>query len=75
MRKEILLAICVGALVLPLAACNEQDTDTAEQTYGPSPALPPPQHSLIPTVKLSEAIHSAARRLDCFVADAPRNDD
>src|SRR5260370_4156072 len=55
MRKEILLAICVGALVLPLAACNEQDTDTAEQTYGPSPALPPPQHSLIATVNIAPA--------------------
>src|SRR5258708_20756882 len=55
MRKEILRAICVGALVLPLVACSEQDTSTAEQTFGPSPTLPAPQHSWIPTANVATA--------------------
>ena len=36
MRKNILLAICVAALALPLAACNdpkETSTDTATVRY------------------------------------------
>src|SRR5437868_4034985 len=52
MRKNLLLAICVGALALPLAACRDdpQDTATVAQSYGASPDLPAPQHSWIPTV-------------------------
>ena len=58
MRKYILLAICVGALALPLAACNDPkdaatDTATVAQSYGPSPNLPPPEHSWIPTVDIA----------------------
>ena len=54
MRKNILLAICVGALALPLAACNDpKETATVAQTYGPSPTLPPPEHSWIPTVDIA----------------------
>ena len=56
MRKNLLLAIWIGALVLPLAACNEQDTAAAEQTFGPSPTLPAPEHSWIPTVNIATAI-------------------
>ncbi|HEY5128578.1 MAG TPA: sorbosone dehydrogenase family protein, partial [Bradyrhizobium sp.] len=55
MRNNLLLAICIGALVLPLAACNGQDTVSAEQTFGPSPTLPPPQHSWLPTVHIATA--------------------
>src|SRR5436309_3384526 len=54
MRKYMLLAICVGALALPLAACNDpKDTATVAQSYGPSPNLPPPEHSWIPTVDIA----------------------
>jgi glucose/arabinose dehydrogenase len=56
MRNKILLAISMSALVLPLAACNDpQDTVTAEQSYGPSPTLPAPQKSWIPTVNVASA--------------------
>jgi glucose/arabinose dehydrogenase len=55
MRNRILLSIWIGALVLPLAACNEQETVTAEQTFGPSPVLPAPQRSLLPTVNIAPA--------------------
>ena len=45
---------CVGALALPLAACNDpKDTATVAQSYGPSPTLPPPEHSWIPTVNIA----------------------
>ncbi|KRR20697.1 sorbosone dehydrogenase [Bradyrhizobium lablabi] len=54
MRKNLLLATCVGALALPLAACNDpKDTTTVAQSYGPSPTLPPPEHSWIPTVDIA----------------------
>jgi glucose/arabinose dehydrogenase len=57
MRNHLLLAICVGALTLPLAACNEQSTGaTAEQTFGPSPTLPAPQSSMLTTVNIAKAV-------------------
>jgi glucose/arabinose dehydrogenase len=56
MRNHLLLTICVAALALPLACCSESsDTTAAEQTFGPSPALPPPQSSLIPTINVAPA--------------------
>jgi glucose/arabinose dehydrogenase len=56
MRNHLLLAICLGALALPLAACNEPDTVAAEQTFGPSPTLPAPRQSWMPTVNVAKAI-------------------
>ena len=56
MRDKLRLAICIGALALPLAACDEQDTVSVEQTFGPSPILPAPQQSWIPTVNIATAI-------------------
>ena len=56
MRKNRGLAILAGALLLPLAGCNDpQDTKTAEQSYGASPTLPSPQSSLIPTINVATA--------------------
>lgn len=55
MRKNMILAISV-AIALPLAACSDpQDTATVEQSYGPSPNLPAPQQSWIPTVNIATA--------------------
>jgi glucose/arabinose dehydrogenase len=56
MRNHLLLAICLGALALPLAGCNETETVAAEQTFGPSPTLPAPQKSWLPTVNVAKAI-------------------
>jgi glucose/arabinose dehydrogenase len=56
MRNHFLLAISVAILALPLAACGEPDTVAAEQTFGPSPTLPAPQKSWIPTVNVAKAI-------------------
>jgi glucose/arabinose dehydrogenase len=56
MRKIILLAMSVGALALPMASCSEpSNTAAAEQTFGPSPTLPAPQTSWIPTVNVATA--------------------
>jgi glucose/arabinose dehydrogenase len=54
--KHLLLAVCFASMVLSLAACNEQETATAEQTYGPKPTLPAPEKSLIPTVNVAKAV-------------------
>jgi glucose/arabinose dehydrogenase len=57
MHNKILLAVWISVLTLPLAACNDpQDTVTAEQSFGPSPTLPAPQKSWIPTVNVATAI-------------------
>jgi hypothetical protein len=54
MRKNLLLTTCVAALALPLAACNDpKDSATVAQSYGPSPTLPPPEHSWFPTVDIA----------------------
>ena len=54
MRKNLLLATCVAALALPLAGCNDpKDTATVAQSYGPSPSLPAPEHSWLPTVDIA----------------------
>ncbi len=56
MRKNLILAISIGAIALPLAGCNDpQDTATAEQSYGATPELPAPQSSLIPTINVASA--------------------
>jgi glucose/arabinose dehydrogenase len=55
MRNNLLLAICIGALALPLAACNEQDSAATEHTFGASPTLPAPEHSMLPTVNIATA--------------------
>src|SRR3984893_6799677 len=55
MRNQVLLAISIGVWAIPLAACSEPDTVAAEQTFGPSPTLPAPQHSWIPTVNVATA--------------------
>lgn len=56
MRKNLILAISIGAMALPLAGCNDpQDTATAEQSYGASPELPAPQSSMIPTINVATA--------------------
>jgi glucose/arabinose dehydrogenase len=56
MRNHVLIAIFVGALALPLGACNDEPRVAVEQTFGPSPTLPAPQHSLIPTVNIAKAV-------------------
>ena len=54
--KSLLLMLWIAGLALPLAACNEPHTVAAEQTFGPSPTLPAPEASLLPTVNVAKAI-------------------
>src|SRR5665213_35635 len=56
MRNRLLLAMWIVASVLPLAACEEQETTAVELTFGPSPTLPAPQHSWMPTVNFATAV-------------------
>ena len=56
MRNRLLLAMWIGAMAPSLAACDEQETSTVEQTFGPSPTLPAPEHSWAPTVNVATAI-------------------
>jgi glucose/arabinose dehydrogenase len=56
MRNRIWLAMWLGALAVPLAACGEPSTTAStEQTFGSSPTLPPPQTSWIPTINIATA--------------------
>jgi hypothetical protein len=55
MRNKSLVAICVGALALALAGCDQPETATVDQTFGPSPTLPAPTNSWIPTVNTATA--------------------
>src|SRR3984957_11244283 len=54
-RGGLLAAIAMG-LALSLAACNEQETATVEQTFGPKPTLGAPEKSLLPTVNVAKAV-------------------
>src|SRR5262245_3904686 len=61
MRKNGLLAMSIAAMALPLVACTDpQDTVTAEPSYGPSPTLPAPHTSWLPTVNIAPASNWAA---------------
>jgi glucose/arabinose dehydrogenase len=54
--RHLLLAGCIAGMAMGLAACNEQETAMAEQTYGAKPTLPAPEKSLIPTVNVAKAV-------------------
>jgi glucose/arabinose dehydrogenase len=41
---------------MPLAACNDQETATVGQTFGPKPTLVEPEKSLVPTVNVAKAV-------------------
>jgi len=45
----------IGAVVLALAACGEVATLPLSAGIGPEPTLPPPRHTLIPTVNIAPA--------------------
>jgi glucose/arabinose dehydrogenase len=55
-RKNVLFAIGIACLAVPLAACNDQETTTVGQTFGAKPVLVEPEKSLLPTVNVAKAI-------------------
>jgi glucose/arabinose dehydrogenase len=54
--RHLLLVILFASLTLPLGACNERESATVEQTFGPSPALTEPETSILPTINVAKAI-------------------
>src|SRR5271170_5823924 len=54
-RNRLLAAFAMG-LALTLAGCNDQETATVGQTFGPKPTLVEPEKSLIPTVSVAKAV-------------------
>jgi glucose/arabinose dehydrogenase len=56
MRNKSLAAIYLAALALALAGCDQPETASVGQTFGPSPTLPAPANSWIPTVNVATAI-------------------
>ena len=55
MTKNRRTLMLVGALALTLGACNEQATVSIDKGYGPSPTLPEPKNSWIPTINVATA--------------------
>jgi glucose/arabinose dehydrogenase len=56
MRKYLAPLLSITVLALPLTACNDpRDTATVAESYGPSPTLPPPEHSWLPTMNIATA--------------------
>jgi glucose/arabinose dehydrogenase len=55
MSNKFVLAGCLGAAALTLAACNDQATVASGEDFGPSPKLVEPKSSLIPTINVAKA--------------------
>ena len=55
MRSSFSKLLLAGLFASSFAACADQATQTVEAGSGPHPVLPPPQHSLLPTVKIAPA--------------------
>jgi len=58
--RQVVLAVGVAGLALPLAACNDQETADVGRTFGANPTLVAPEKSLMPTVNVAKAIGWAA---------------
>jgi len=54
--RHLLLVISFASLTLPLGACDGQETATVNRTFGPSPALPEAETSILPTVNVAKAV-------------------
>ncbi len=57
MRRRFREMLIAGAALAAVAACGQSNGQQNSMVgYGPNPALPAPQRSLIPTVKVSEVV-------------------
>lgn len=56
MRRRVREILIIGVAAAALSACGQSQSQTGPVGYGPNPALPEPQKSLIPTVKVSEVV-------------------
>ena len=59
MRTRTFVTAIVVVLIVAgvLTACGEHATQPLEAGFGPSPVLPPPNHTLLPTVNVASATH------------------
>ncbi len=55
MHKKSRTVLLLGALALTLTACNEKADVPIAEGYGPSPTLPEPKSSWIPTLNIATA--------------------
>ena len=55
MREAITLPLLAGLLALSLAGCGDTATLPLKAGVGPDPTLPPPNKTLIPTIKIAPA--------------------
>lgn len=56
MVRHLAINLIAFSIVLSFAGCSDpKDTETAEQSYGATPTLPPPQRSWLPTVNIATA--------------------
>jgi glucose/arabinose dehydrogenase len=54
--RAVLLAVVLSGAAISLFACSERATLPLAAGIGPAPQLPPPNHTLIPTVNIAPAI-------------------
>lgn len=54
--SRLAIMLCATVAVLSLAACGEQASLPVSAGTGPNPTLPEPKSTLIPTVKIADAI-------------------
>ncbi len=52
-RRFLMVPVCVSLLAFNLSACGEMATLPDNAGFGPHPTLPPPNHTLIPTVNIA----------------------
>jgi hypothetical protein len=56
LHRNYWLAAIAVSFALTLAGCNDQETATVGQTFGPKPVLIEPEKSLMPTVNVAKAV-------------------
>jgi glucose/arabinose dehydrogenase len=56
MRSAVLLLSLSAAVIPPLTGCGDVATLPLKAGMGPEPTLPPPKHTLLPTVDIAPAI-------------------
>src|SRR5579872_6890592 len=55
-HRNCWLTAAAVSLAVSLAGCNEQETATVGQTFGPKPTLVEPEKSTVPTVNVAKAV-------------------
>jgi glucose/arabinose dehydrogenase len=56
LQRNCWLAAVAVTCAVSLAGCNDQETATVGQTFGPKPVLNEPEKSMLPTVNVAKAV-------------------